>query len=195
MISKLPNGEWSAPSAIGTAGLSTGFEIGGELIELMIVLGSPKAVKVFHKSQLNVGAGLDLTVGPYGRSAEAAAAASASGLNANYSYSQTKGLFAGISLRGSVITTRKEINEKFYGRNDLSVASILSLDVERPKAAAPLYEALANAAAGVKIFRATKAAEAEAKAECHLCPCAEFRPHKTQVWNKRCKTCDHVHDV
>lgn len=80
----------------------------------MLCRGSPGAVKVFHKSQLNIGAGLDLAVGPYGRSAEAVASASASGLNANYSYSQSKGLYAGISLQGAVIKTRKDLNTKFY---------------------------------------------------------------------------------
>lgn len=191
VIAKLPNGHWSAPSAIGTAGLSTGFEIGGELIELMIVLGSARAVKVFHKAQLNVGAGLDLTVGPYGRSAEAAAAASASGLNHNYSYSHTKGLYAGISLHGSVIATRRDVNEKFYGRNDLSVETILSGDVACPRAAEPLYDALARVMSGVRDHRARQ--DIKAQAPCPVCPCLVFRPHTTQIWNKKCKTCAHVH--
>lgn len=38
VISKLPDGSWSAPSAIGTAGLGGGLEIGGELVEYMIIL-------------------------------------------------------------------------------------------------------------------------------------------------------------
>ncbi len=38
VIAKLPNGSWSAPSAIGCVGLSGGFEVGGELIEIMIIL-------------------------------------------------------------------------------------------------------------------------------------------------------------
>ncbi|ETV99418.1 hypothetical protein, variant [Aphanomyces invadans] len=37
VIAKLPDGSWSAPSAIGTVGISGGFEIGGELVEVMII--------------------------------------------------------------------------------------------------------------------------------------------------------------
>ena len=97
VIAKLADGAWSAPSAIGIVGLGGGFEIGGELVEVMIILGSARAVQVFYKPQVNPGAGLDIAVGPYGRSVLAAASASTSGLNANYSYSLSKGLYAGIS--------------------------------------------------------------------------------------------------
>ena len=38
VIGKLPDGTWSAPSAIGTAGLGGGLEIGGEIVEVMIIL-------------------------------------------------------------------------------------------------------------------------------------------------------------
>lgn len=104
---------------------------------------------MFHKAQLNVGAGLDLAVGPYGRSADAAAAASTSGLNANYSYSQSKGLYAGISLQGAVITARKDVNTKFYGR-ELTPQAILTGEVEQPRAAKPLYDALERAMSGIE---------------------------------------------
>ena len=53
VLSKLPDGRWSAPSAIGTAGLSWGLIFGGEIVELLIILGSEGAVKVFHKPQVH----------------------------------------------------------------------------------------------------------------------------------------------
>ncbi|KAF0693848.1 Aste57867_15226 [Aphanomyces stellatus] len=192
VIAKLPDGSWSAPSAIGTVGISGGFEIGGELVEVMIILGSANAVKVFHKSQVNVGAGLDLTVGPYGRAAQAAAAVSGSGLGANYAYSQSKGFYAGISLTGTVIAVRKEVNLKFYGRA-LDAANILSGDVEQPNAAKPLYEAVHQAMEGVKAHRLETARRVEAMGACRSCGCGTFVPHTTQVWNKNCKTCKHIH--
>ncbi|ETV77647.1 hypothetical protein, variant 1 [Aphanomyces astaci] len=152
VIAKLPDGTWSAPSGIGTVGISGGFEIGGELVEVMIILGSPNAVKVFHKAQVNLGAGLDITVGPYGRAAQAAAMVGPGGLGANYAYSQSKGFYAGLSLTGTIIAVRKELNLKFYGRS-LEASAILSGDVEQPNAAKPLYEALHNAMEGVKNHR------------------------------------------
>lgn len=192
VVAKLPDGSWSAPSAIGTFGLSGGFELGGELVEVMIVLGSEGAVKVFHKPQVNLGAGLDIAVGPYGRAAQAAAAASASGLNANYSYSQSKGLFAGISLQGAVLGARADLNRKFYGR-DLQPRELLSGYVAQPTAARPLYEAIDNAMRGVASHNEEKHQRSLLMGPCRMCNCPSFQAHTTQVWNKKCKTCDHTH--
>ncbi|CAI5722572.1 unnamed protein product [Peronospora destructor] len=192
VVAKLPDGSWSAPSAIGTFGLSGGFEIGGEMVEVMVILGSEKAVKVFHKPQVNLGAGLDLAVGPYGRSAQAAAAASTSGLNANYSYSQSKGLYAGISLQGAILTARSDLNRKFYGR-DLQPSELLSGYVEQPAAARPLYEAIDNAMRGIEDHKEEQLRRSSIMGPCRLCNCPMFQAHTTQVWNKKCKTCDHAH--
>lgn len=192
VVAKLPDGSWSAPSAIGIGGLGGGFEIGGEIIQLMIILGSEGAVRVFHKPQANVGAGLDLAVGPYGRSAVAAAAVSASGLNANYSYSHSKGLYAGISLQGSVIMPRNDLNRKFYGR-DLQPSEILMGHIATPNAARPLYEAIGRAMEGAETHRETVARRASIMGPCRLCNCPMFLAHTHQIWNKNCKTCKHVH--
>ncbi|RHY64576.1 hypothetical protein DYB30_013272, partial [Aphanomyces astaci] len=76
---------------------------------------------------VNLGAGLDITVGPYGRAAQAAAMVGPGGLGANYAYSQSKGFYAGLSLTGTIIAVRKELNLKFYGRS-LEASAILSGD-------------------------------------------------------------------
>ncbi len=114
--------------------------------------GSQNAVNVFHKPQVNIGAGLDLTVGPYGRAAQAAVGVGAAGLGTNYSYSQSKGFYAGLSLQGTVIATRKDVNTKFYSR-EIEASDILSGKVAQPNAARPLYEALATAQEGIAVHR------------------------------------------
>uniref|UniRef100_M4BMW4 Uncharacterized protein n=1 Tax=Hyaloperonospora arabidopsidis (strain Emoy2) TaxID=559515 RepID=M4BMW4_HYAAE len=192
VVAKLPDGSWSAPSAIGTFGLSGGFEVGGELIEVMIILGSEGAVKIFHKPQVSLGAGLDLAVGPFGRSAQAAAAASSSGLNANYSYSHSKGLYAGISLQGAIVAARTDMNRKFYGR-DLQPSELLSGYVEQPAAARPLYEAIDNAMRGIASHKEEQQRRSEVMGACRLCNCPMYQAHTTQVWNKKCKSCKHAH--
>ncbi|CAH0485127.1 unnamed protein product [Peronospora farinosa] len=192
VLSRLPDGSWSAPSAIGTVGLGGGFQIGGEIVEVMIILGSPAAVEVFHSPQVNLGAGLDVAVGPYGRSAAAAAAISSSGLNANYSYSMSKGLYAGISLLGSVIAARNDLNRKFYGQ-DLEASALLSGTVGQPVAARALYEALNKAMHGIQQHKDVLAERSRMMGACNACNCQVFLAHPYQLWNKRCKTCDHIH--
>ncbi|KAG6946204.1 hypothetical protein JG688_00016170 [Phytophthora aleatoria] len=133
VIAKLHDGSWSAPSAIGTAGIGGGLEGGGELIEFMIIMGSKNAVKVFHRTQ---------------------AAASRGGFNANYSYSHSRGLFAGISLHGAVITARSEMNSNFYGQK-LTPEEILSGSVPHPRAAQCLYDAIDQAMEGIAQFESS----------------------------------------
>uniref|UniRef100_M4B335 FYVE-type domain-containing protein n=1 Tax=Hyaloperonospora arabidopsidis (strain Emoy2) TaxID=559515 RepID=M4B335_HYAAE len=197
VIAKLDNGSWSAPSAIGTAGIGGGLEGGGELIEFMIIMGSKKAVKVFHRTQVNVGGGLSVAVGPYGRDALAQAAASRGGFNANYSYSHSIGLFAGISLHGAVITARTEMNSNFYGQQ-LTPEQILSGAVPHPRAARCLYNAIDQAMEGVAHFAASGGSQrrssltaAGGSGSCCSCRCDQF---VLKAFSKKCKTCAHVHD-
>lgn len=142
VIAKLPDGRWSAPSAIGTMGMGFGAEMGGQMIEFMIILNSDTAVKSFmQKGQLSAGANMEFAAGPYGRAAGANANFSTSGVAPNYTYSHSKGLFGGVGLQGSAIAARSDINKKFYGR-EITPTEILTGAVEQPAAASQLYDAI-----------------------------------------------------
>jgi lipid-binding SYLF domain-containing protein len=129
---------WSAPCAIGTAGVGYGFQIGAELTDFMIVLNTRDAVEAFMSgSQVSLGGNVGIAIGPLGRNAgvsgnfhggklatkPSAGGASNDGVKpkaANvglapcYAYSHSKGLFAGVSLEGAVIKPRNDVNSKFY---------------------------------------------------------------------------------
>ncbi|KAJ1504188.1 hypothetical protein HMI54_004258 [Coelomomyces lativittatus] len=47
VVAKLPDGSWSAPSAIALGGASFGAQIGGEIISLVIVLNTVEALRAF----------------------------------------------------------------------------------------------------------------------------------------------------
>jgi hypothetical protein len=76
-----------------------------------------------------------------GRNAEASGSASLKNVAAIYAYSKTRGLFAGVSLEGSVIVTRGDANEKLYGRR-VSAKELLDGSVSPPPEADALYRAL-----------------------------------------------------
>ncbi|PNI18258.1 SH3YL1 isoform 28, partial [Pan troglodytes] len=68
VVARLPDGKWSAPSAIGIAGLGGGFEIGIEVSDLVIILNYDRAVEAFAKGgNLTLGGNLTVAVGPLGR--------------------------------------------------------------------------------------------------------------------------------
>jgi lipid-binding SYLF domain-containing protein len=104
---------WSGPSFIGTGGAGWGLQIGAEVTDFVIVLNNDSAVRAFSKGgNVTLGADASVAAGPVGRAAEADVTPKA----AVYTYSKSKGLFAGVSLEGAVIGTRKEANARYYGR-------------------------------------------------------------------------------
>ncbi|XP_005867323.1 PREDICTED: SH3 domain-containing YSC84-like protein 1 isoform X1 [Myotis brandtii] len=140
VLARLPDGKWSAPSAIGIAGLGGGFEIGIEVSDLVIILNYGRAVEAFAKGgNLTLGGNLTVAVGPLGRNLEGNVALRSSA--AVFTYCRSRGLFAGISLEGSCLIERKETNRKFYCQ-DVRAYDILFGDMPRPAQAEDLYEIL-----------------------------------------------------
>ncbi|NXW41114.1 SH3Y1 protein, partial [Nyctiprogne leucopyga] len=142
VLARLPNGTWSAPSAIGIAGLGGGFEIGIEVSDLVIILNHERAVEAFAKGgNLTLGGNLTVAIGPLGRNLEGDVSLRSSA--AVYTYCKSRGLFAGVSLEGTCLIERKETNRKFYGQ-DIRASAILLGDVPFPAQAEDLYETLAS---------------------------------------------------
>ncbi|XP_006866779.1 PREDICTED: SH3 domain-containing YSC84-like protein 1 [Chrysochloris asiatica] len=140
VVARLPDGKWSAPSAIGIAGLGGGFEIGIEVSDLVIILNYDRAVEAFAKGgNLTLGGNFTVAVGPMGRNLEGNLALRSSA--AVFTYCKSRGLFAGISLEGSCLIERKETNRKFYCQ-DIRAYDILFGDLPRPAQAEDLYEIL-----------------------------------------------------
>lgn len=146
IVARLPDGSWSAPSAIMTAGAGVGGQIGAELTDFVFILNNKAAVDSFAQvGSITLGGNVSLAAGPVGRNAEAAGSASLKSVAAVFSYSKTKGLFAGVSLEGSVLVERRDANRNFYGQN-CKASSILSGRVEPPPSCDPLFRVLESRA-------------------------------------------------
>jgi SH3 domain-containing YSC84-like protein 1 len=131
---------WSGPSAIGTGGAGFGLQIGAQVSELVIVLNTPDAVRAFSQGgNVSLGADLSVAAGPVGRDMAADVLPTA----AVYTYSRSQGLFAGVSLEGTVLISRDDTNREYYGRK-VTPAEILSGKVKPPKAAQSLVNALSK---------------------------------------------------
>uniref|UniRef100_U6CRK1 SH3 domain-containing YSC84-like protein 1 n=1 Tax=Neovison vison TaxID=452646 RepID=U6CRK1_NEOVI len=140
VLARLPDGKWSAPSAIGIAGLGGGFEVGIEVSDLVIILNYDRAVEAFAKGgNLTLGGNFTVAVGPLGRNLEGNVALRSSA--AVFTYCKSRGLFAGVSLEGSCLIERKDTNRKFYCR-DVRAYDVLFGETPRPAQAGDLYEIL-----------------------------------------------------
>lgn len=233
LIARLPNGDWSAPVAVGSFGMSWGLQVGAAVADVMIVFMKPSALWPFMSdigTDIHLGPESGIAVGPIGRTAgvsggvhtntekimhhlekstagtsfrpssmsgnddplenpftqlvqpeqlqerafkakeklsdglddvkelvvdmsrmpqdqlqaelkaEAtrhaeAAAEKLRNLRPAYTYSHCKGLFVGISLEGTAMSVRHDINAQFYGKHSWTVADVamaLEGGIERP---------------------------------------------------------------
>ncbi|KAF9524065.1 hypothetical protein CPB83DRAFT_898211 [Crepidotus variabilis] len=142
VIVKLDTGAWSAPSAIGIAGLGFGGQFGAEMTDIVIVLNSRAAINAFMAAgSLTLGGSMGLAIGPTGRNSQLSGAVNSSGAAAMYSYSRSRGLFGGVSIEGSVIIERQDTNKAAYG-SPVTVRMLLNGTVKSPAWALPLVEAI-----------------------------------------------------
>ncbi|CAG8533960.1 15814_t:CDS:2 [Acaulospora morrowiae] len=141
VVAKLDDGTWSPPSCINIGGVGFGPQIGADVTDFIIILNTKEAVKAFcHGENLTLGGSLSVTAGPVAIGGEVSGSVYEAA--ALYSYSKSKGLFAGVSLEGTIIIERKDANKLFYG-NPVSAEDILSGKVERPQGSIDsLYEAI-----------------------------------------------------
>ena len=109
----------------------------------VFLLMTNSAVELMFSNSGNVqlGADVGVAVGPVGRALEADIGAAPGAVAPIYTYSLSKGLYAGLSFDGKIITVRDRVNEKFYGR-DVNGMDFLLGQIPTPPAARPLYDAL-----------------------------------------------------
>ncbi|KAJ1309755.1 hypothetical protein OPQ81_006520 [Rhizoctonia solani] len=140
VLARLPDGSWSAPSCIGTAGVGWGLQIGADITDFVIVLNSEEAVRAFSMGgNVTIGGNISASAGPIGTGG--AVQASLASPAPMFSYSKSKGLFAGLSLEGTVLIERKDANRDFYG-SDVPAKDILSGRVPPPEVAGKMYEVI-----------------------------------------------------
>lgn len=171
VIARLPDGTWSAPSAIGVWGVGFGLQFGVEVAEYIFILQTAEALHHFRKGgSYTVGGNVGLALGAMGREAYGAASLgggcgtsmdavqnddeynadehadpSSTAIAPIVAYAKSQGLYVGVSLEGSRIFTRDDVNSrvyKFIGGRDVSAAEILSGNVTTPREAEELYAAL-----------------------------------------------------
>jgi SH3 domain-containing YSC84-like protein 1 len=132
---------WSAPAFLFTSGGSVGFQIGGQAIDLVMLIMNKDGAEKLLSSKFKLGADASVAAGPVGRHA---AADTDWKMRAQVlTYSRARGVFAGISLAGAVIKQDKDATREFYGRM-VPFRTSLTGKVEAPHGAYPFLDTLAK---------------------------------------------------
>jgi lipid-binding SYLF domain-containing protein len=114
VVRRTKNG-WSAPAFLKLGGGSFGAQIGGQKIDYIMLIMNDGGLKGLFEDKFEIGAEASVAAGPVGRNA---AASTNTTLDAQIlTYSRSKGAFAGVSLKGAVITQDDELNRGLYGKS------------------------------------------------------------------------------
>ena len=106
---------WSAPAFLNMAGGSVGFQIGGSKTDYIMLVMNDKGMKGLVEDKFELGGEGSVAAGPVGRTAAASTNAT---LDAEIlTYSRSKGLFAGISLKGVSINSDSDLNRSIYEKD------------------------------------------------------------------------------
>ncbi len=141
LVVQTSDGEWSNPSFIAITGGSIGWQIGVQSADFILVFKSKRSVENITRGKFTLGADASVAAGPVGRGAEASTDIA---LKAEiYSYQRSRGLFAGISIKGASLRIDHEANAAFYENRGISPKEILSEQLlSTPPVAAKLKEVL-----------------------------------------------------
>jgi lipid-binding SYLF domain-containing protein len=132
---------WSAPAFFTIGGGSFGLQIGGQAVDLVMLIMNKNGMDHLLSSQFKLGADASAAAGPVGRHASADTDWK---MRAEVlTYSRARGLFAGLELVGASIRQDKDSTRDFYGRM-VPFKTSLKGDIEAPKSAYPFLNAVAK---------------------------------------------------
>ncbi len=105
---------WSAPAPIVITGGSWGLQLGGQAVDIIMVVTNDRGMQHLLSSKFKLGGEASAAAGPVGRDA---------GADTDWkmkaevlTYSRARGLFAGIDLTGAVVAQDKDSTRILYGK-------------------------------------------------------------------------------
>jgi len=114
---RLDNGEWSNPFFLGMGEANVGAQIGVQSTDLILLFCQREHILDLEDTELTLGADVGIAIGPVGRNSQASTDI---GFDAEiYSYSRSKGLYAGITVEGTVLEAHERMNEAYYDSDDM----------------------------------------------------------------------------
>ena len=144
MAGRTQNG-WSNPAFYGLGSGSIGFQIGVQDVQIIFIVLTEKGLQALLDSQFKIGADASVAVATIGVGVSGSTTAA---LNADIvAFAATRGLFAGVSIDGSLISSRSDWNQEYYGHPMAAQQIVLSGEGNNP-GADPLREVLSRYSGG-----------------------------------------------
>ena len=138
------DGSWSPPAFFRMAGGSVGLQIGAEVMDVVLLIMTPKGLQGLLSSEFTLGADMSAAAGPTGRRSEASTDLKFT--TDIVTYSRTQGLFAGVSLSGASVRTRDDWNHSLYARGYTVQEILLGTQLPVPQVAQGFIQTVAASA-------------------------------------------------
>jgi SH3 domain-containing YSC84-like protein 1 len=133
-------GSWGSPAFFTIGGGSFGLQIGGQAVDLVLLVMNPTGVDGLLQDKFEIGAGAAVSAGPVGRNTHVATDVLLK--SQIVSYSRSRGLFAGLELKGAVIMQDKGANKDIYGEDFSAKEIIVDGKARTPAAVRPFTQGL-----------------------------------------------------
>lgn len=122
---------WSAPAFLNMGGGSVGLQIGGSKTDYVMLIMNDKGMRKLLADNFEIGGEASIAAGPVGRTT---AASTNITMDAEIlTWSRSKGVFAGISLKGVTINSDTDLNKTIYQKTTKQILG----DPPVPAAEAP----------------------------------------------------------
>lgn len=135
---RLP-GTWSAPAPVRLTGGSFGLQLGADSADIFLLVMNQRGLDRLLSDKFTIGADMAAAAGPVGRDAKADTDILAKA--EILAYSRSRGIFAGVSLNGTIVETDKRETNRLYGRS-WSNREIIRGGIAMPEAAKVLADEL-----------------------------------------------------
>jgi lipid-binding SYLF domain-containing protein len=130
---------WSAPAPFSITGGSWGLQIGGQAVDLVMLVMNQKGMDALLSSKFKIGADASAAAGPVGRQGEASTDWK---MKAEVlTYSRARGIFAGIDLSGAKMSQDQDETRILFGKM-VPFATILNGKVNPPEGSEPFLAAV-----------------------------------------------------
>jgi lipid-binding SYLF domain-containing protein len=139
LLARAGNGTWSYPAFYGMGSGSFGLQIGIQDAQFVMLIMTERGLNAILNSQFKFGADASLAIATIGAGVQGD---TTSALGADIvAFSQTRGLYGGISLQGSVMGQRVGWDRDYYGREVDARQIVMDMQGSNP-GADPLRDVL-----------------------------------------------------
>ncbi|HEX3400724.1 MAG TPA: lipid-binding SYLF domain-containing protein [Acetobacteraceae bacterium] len=139
LLARAGNGTWSYPAFYGMGSGSFGLQIGIQDSQFIMMIMTEKGLHAVLDSQFKLGADASIAIATIGAGVQGSTTGA---LGADIiAFSQSRGLYGGVSIEGSLMGARSEWNRQYYGRDFGTRQIVIEMQATNP-GADPLREVL-----------------------------------------------------